>query len=275
MEKSGALVVLVEKAHPWVVDVVLLAIGALIVVWVWSAISVLKKNITVHATADRLLTLQEEYNKMNANMFLVQEKYSQSVAILAGIKSTYAELKYLFFQFANGNDIQGQGYGILKLITDRMPIDLKSSAGEIHRCAIWVVVNEKNLGINVASAGFSDYYRNYRTLEIDHSSAGRCYRTKTPRYSANVDADSDFFHNPNSAHNYKSLICVPLILGDICLGVITVDGKKENAFKEEDIGIIETYAEIATIIRMMQITNMLSKERNPDEIIDEKQNEDY
>ena len=48
---------------------------------------------------------------------------------------------------------------------------------------------------------------------------------------------------------------MPLVFGDICLGIITVDGKKEDAFTGEDVETVEAYSEIATMVRMMQITS--------------------
>lgn len=259
-----AMVALIGKTSQWVINIIMLAVGSAVIIWVWSAITVLKKNITVHATADRLLTLQSEYNNLNGNNVLLKEKYNQSLAVQAGIKSISAELKYLFYQFADGMDIQGQAYGLLKLITDRISTDLKFSAGEIHRCAVWLDVDGKNLGIYAASAGFSDYYRKNRVLEIDRSAAGRCFRTRTSRYIPNVFKDEDFYHNPNYSHRYFSLICVPLILGDVCLGVITVDGKEENTFKIEDIETVEAYSEMAAMIRMMQIASSQAPEGEED-----------
>lgn len=251
---------LVGKASPWAVNLILLAIGALIVAWVLNSLRVLKNNSNAQNTMEKLLELQEEYNKLKNNNFILLEKSSQHGAIQAGIKSTYAELKFIFSLLASGEDIQGEADSILKSITDRISTDLKFAAGEIHRCAIWFQVDEKYLGMQVASAGFPDYYRISRTLEIDGSIAGRCFRTKTAFIINDVNSDRDFRHNSGSNHKYYSLICAPLFLGETCLGVITVDGKEKGAFVQQDLEVIETYAEIAAMVRLMQISSALRSE---------------
>lgn len=271
---ANVLVALIDKADLWVINILVLTVGALIIVWVFSTLTVLKKNISSQATSDRLLSLQEEYNKVNSDCIAFRDKYNQSIAIKTGIKSTHAELKYLFSQFADRQDIQGQAYGILKLITDRLSTDLKFFAGEIHRCAVWLKIDDRNLGLHAASAGFPDNYRNHRALEIDRSVAGRCFRTRTSIYSPNVFNDRDFIHNPHSPHNYKSLICVPLVLGDVCFGVITIDGKEENAFKTEDIETVEVYAEMAAMVYMMQIASTMPHIREEDTHEDNGNTED-
>lgn len=182
--------------------------------------------------------------------------YNQSLIILAGIKSIHSDIKNLFFQFAVGNDIQVQSYVILKMITDRLSTDLKFSAGEIHRCAIWTEIDGNRLGILAASSGFPDHYRISRTHDINHSVAGRCYRTLKSDYLPDVDQDREYLPNPDSSHRIKSLICVPIALGGLRLGVITVDGKNVDAFKIEDTHTIEIYSEMAAIVRMMQIASI-------------------
>lgn len=175
------------------------------------------------------------------------------------IKNIHSELKHLFHQFAVGNDIQAQSYGILKTIVDQLSMDLKFSAGETHRCAIWTEIEGNRLGIYVASSSFPAHYRMSRTHNINHSVAGRCYRTLKPDYLPDVDKDKEYLPNPDSSHKIKSMICVPIAVGDIKYGVITIDGKNVDAFKTEDIRIVEIYAEIAAIVGAIQLVNTPSQ----------------
>jgi|GEM_PF-3424326 len=247
------LLALINRTSLWVVNLIMLAVGAAVLVWVWSAITVLRRNVTVHATADRIISLQEENQRFKAGLHQLEEKYGHSLAVMAGVKSVFAELKYLLDLFAGGGDVRDQAGGILKLTLDRISTDLKFSPGELHRCALWLDMDGRRLGMYVASAGFADYQRNHRVLEIDRSAAGRCFRTRTSRYSPNVNKDEDFFHRPGTTHRYLSLICVPLVLGELCLGVISVDGREEEAFRAEDVEMVEAYGEMAAVIRMIQI----------------------
>ncbi len=95
-------------------------------------------------------------------------------------------------------------------------------------------------------------------MGIDTSVAGRCYRTKATIYLTDVQDDRDFRHHPGTPHKYKSLICVPLVFGEDCLGVMTVDGQEESAFIQEDVEIVEAYSEIIAMVIMMYIANAQS-----------------
>ena len=125
-------------------------------------------------------------------------------------------------------------------------MDLKYFPDELHRCAVWIDNNEGHLLPYAVSAGFPEYYQKYRTLEIGKTVAGRCYRIRKPVYAPVVKSEGDYEHNPDSCHDYGSLICVPLMLGNACLGVVTVDGRNENAFTDEDVETVEAYAGMAT-----------------------------
>lgn len=240
---------------------IILFVGYLLHVWLRSIVTVLEKNVSAQATADNLISLQKEYNELNRQYRVLWDKYNQNGAILTGIRNVYSELKYILYLFADFKDITANADALLKLITDRLASDLKYFAGELHRCAIWVPIDDRSLIMYVASAGFPDYYRRSRTLEIDGSVAGRCYRTKTSVYIPDVRGEREFKHDPNSAHAYYSLICVPLTFGEICLGVISIDGRAANAFTQADVEIVETYAEIVKMIRIMQIASAVAETR--------------
>lgn len=105
------------------------------------------------------------------------------------------------------------------------------------------------------------FYRKQRFLGVDASLAGRTFRTKQSRIIPNVTQDQDFVA-PDSgySHKYLSMICAALVLGDLCVGVITIDGLRENAFIDDDLKIAETYAEIAAMTRLLQLADALKEE---------------
>lgn len=142
---ESVAVAFISKTHSVVINLIALLIGAAILVWVWSAITVLKKNITVHATADSILSLQKEYNELNNRFNSLWGKNSQARAVLTGIKNVYSELKYLLYLFVDYQDIQAEANSLFKLITDRLASDLKYYAGELRRCAIWFPVDDSRL----------------------------------------------------------------------------------------------------------------------------------
>lgn len=259
---------LIGKAHPLVVDFILIVIGVVVIVWIWSMIQTLKHNTAVYATSDKLIQLQNEYNQLNNNNNILRSKYSQSRATINGIRRTYSELKYILYLFSVGSDIKENSQELLRSITERVANDIKYNAGEIHRCAIWFNLDDLNLAIAAASSGFPEHYRFQKSLDIDRSIAGRVYRTKTTINSGNVRNDRDYVPNPSSTSRYYSMICAPLVFGNFCFGVITVDGKEENAFLDEDVETIETYAEIVSMLQLMTVVSTDGEEE--DEVADEE-----
>ncbi len=269
---EDALVELVKKASPWVVNLFLLSIAAVILIWVFSALRVLKKDISVHSTADKLIELQGKYHELSSANSTLQQKHSQTRIVLDGLKSAYTEARYLFYLLSKDYDIREQAEELLRSILEKLAAELKFDAGESHRCAIWTTLDSTTLISSIASSGFSDYYRRRRELGIDKSIAGRCYRTKGTIYLPNIQDDRDFRHRPGLTHKYKSLICVPLVFGDDCLGVVTVDGKEENSFFQEDIEIVQAYSEIIAMVIMMYIANTQAITREEAAISGEKHN---
>ncbi len=255
---ENALVELVKKASPWVVNVVLLSIGAVIIIWVVSALRVLKKDISASSMADKLIQLQVKYHELSSGSNALQQKHGQTRIIINGLKSAYTEARFLFYLLSKNYEIRDQAEELMRLILEKLAAELKFDAGESHRCAIWTASDSKTLISVIASSGFSDYYRRKRSLGIDTSVAGRCYRTKATIYLTDVQDDRDFRHHPGTPHKYKSLICVPLVFGEDCLGVVTVDGQEESAFIQEDVEIIEAYSEIIAMVIMMYIANAQS-----------------
>lgn len=102
---------------------------------------------------------------------------------------------------------------------DTLAADIKTKAGGLHRCGLWVK-EDQVLRLAVASSGFPKNYAASRVLDINRSVAGRCIRRAQVIHLDDVTTDSDWEVNPESRSQYKSLICVPV--SDWL--VLTVDG---------------------------------------------------
>lgn len=248
-----AIETLINKADSWVVDFVLFSIGAIIIVWVFTTIKSVSKNISAEDKINKLIRLQDEYNNLDNRSNSLYSQYKQTRSVLTGLKITYSELKSLVFSYSSGYNIREESGKILRSITDRLSTEIKYFAGEIHRCAIWIPIDDKYLGMIEASAGFPDNYKMQKKLPIDKSSAGRCYRTKMSCFIPDVEDNNDFNKSHQSNHGYKSLICVPVVFGEDCLGVITIDGKEDGSLNKDDIEAVETYAEIVSMTLMLII----------------------
>lgn len=61
------ILALVNRTSLWVINIVMLAIGAAVLIWVWSAITVLWKNVSAQASADKMLALQSECSQLKSD----------------------------------------------------------------------------------------------------------------------------------------------------------------------------------------------------------------
>ncbi len=246
-EIAEVLVALVEKSHPVVANIIVLAIGAVIVLWIFKAYTVLKNNLMGQKAIQELIDQQRAYTELSKEKDDLTQRINQASSQLSGLKITCAELENILLSFGRFDDMLSQKIDrFFNSISERLTSDLKSNPGEIHRCAIWGPFNSHQLVAVAASSAFSEIELYDKTLPIETSSAGRCFKTGKLRVS-NPLTDENFYRTPNSNDDIKSLVCAPLVFGKVIWGVLTVDAKEEDAFTKEDIKLIETYTELATM----------------------------
>lgn len=84
--------------------------------------------------------------------------------------------------------------------------------------------------------------RNYREFEIpiDSGICGRAFRTSQTQNVGNVSVDPDYIERDAVI---KSELSVPLRHGDRTLGVLDIQSKRLNGFKEEDVLLVESLAD--------------------------------
>lgn len=239
---------LVEKSHPVVVNIIVLAIGSVIVLWIFKAYTVLKNNLMGQKAMQELIDRQRAYDEISKERDLLMQRINQASSQLSGLKITCAELENILL-FLGRLDIDAllqRVENFFNSVTERLSSDIKSKPGEIHRTTIWTQIDPSTLTAIAASSAFSEIELYNKTLPIETSSAGRCFKTGKLRISDPL-TDEDFHRAPNSNDDIRSLVCVPLTFGNAIWGVLTIDAREENAFTEEDIKLVETYAELVTI----------------------------
>jgi len=129
------------------------------------------------------------------------------------------------------------------------------------RCAIWVQADDKHLRMVAGSSAFGAKFKNDVRLLIDGSIAGMCYRTGKPSLDDDAPSDPHFQHLREDRHSYSSLICAPIMLEQgHCLGVLSIDAREKGAFTQEDVEIVEAYAEMASMIMTAYLLSLSSVE---------------
>ncbi|MEK7390087.1 MAG: GAF domain-containing sensor histidine kinase [Elusimicrobiota bacterium] len=97
------------------------------------------------------------------------------------------------------------------------------------------------------------YYR--LSLTDEHSSSARVFKTRRPFVTGNAQNDSQVISRYVKLWRIHSLMVVPLILEDRCIGVMRVGSKRPDAFHPEQIALVSVIAEEAAIIVETAILN--------------------
>ncbi|MDD3002048.1 MAG: diguanylate cyclase [Candidatus Riflebacteria bacterium] len=78
--------------------------------------------------------------------------------------------------------------------------------------------------------------------------AGEVFNSGKPRLIQNIRKDKSFEFRDSERDNYKSMICVPLVINDIPIGVMNVVNRIEGRFNNEDLQTALTMANQAAVV---------------------------
>lgn len=191
----------------------------------------------------KIYDLQKEIHELKYNNNLNKDIASNLLTVLNNSRQLIDTLKEFLSKLNNSTTIEmdtSAGYiGMyIQNIIENLAADVKTTAGERHRCGFWLFDDEKEiLKLIQGSSGFPGHYIGNRELEYNNSIAGRCLRKKELINRSNVKHDPDYASS-ESESGYKSLICVPI--GKFA--VLTLDGY--NPLDKNVESIAELYASI-------------------------------
>ncbi len=92
-------------------------------------------------------------------------------------------------------------------------------------------------------------------LSDERSSSVRVFKTRRPFRTGDAQNDPQVIAHYAKMWSVHSLMVVPLILEDRCIGVMRVGSKRKNAFSDEQIALVSVIAEEAAIIVETAILN--------------------
>ncbi|MFB9327015.1 GAF domain-containing protein [Paenibacillus aurantiacus] len=184
----------------------------------------------------KLQVLQESLSAEKENNRQNIERVSQLNGALAAINPLLDSLNKLRVMDPSQEKMYS-AVNLIKRAIDTLANDVKSKAGERHRCGLWIE-SDRNLRLQAASSGFPNNYAQYRVLHVDRSLAGKSFRLGQILNIPDVTTQDEWQKNEQSTSKYKSLICVPINNW----GVLTIDGL--NPMSDECQLIGEVYATI-------------------------------
>lgn len=114
-----------------------------------------------------------------------------------------------------------------------------------------MLLDEKTneLSFEIAVGKGSKKLKNLK-LKLGEGIAGWVAKEKTPLLVPDVSKDKRFFSQADKMSNFKtkSIVCVPLVTKDKCLGVIELLNKvEENSFGDEDLQVLTILADYTAI----------------------------
>lgn len=131
---------------------------------------------------------------------------------------------------------------LLDMILYFISSNLTKQKENFHRVAIFIPdKNSKHLRIYRAM-GYSAEGVTKLRLPISNSFAGQVFRTGKPLNSGQVQKEKIYLKIPETKTEYKSLVCVPIIVNGECRGVLSMDGKQSNSFDLDDADYLRYFA---------------------------------
>lgn len=107
-------------------------------------------------------------------------------------------------------------------------------------------------------------YQRKRAIKLGESIAGRAISEMRPIIVDDVQAESEYIgHDLAEAQGLRSMICIPLTLGNRALGVISCYTGEQHEFEDDEIAALETLGKQAAVSiehAKLQVRNTLMQE---------------
>lgn len=84
------------------------------------------------------------------------------------------------------------------------------------------------------------------------STAAKSWFSCKQIYAPDVNKEESFRPNAQASNPYKSLVCTPILAGEKCLGILTVDDAEEGAFSQADLQFMNVFAELISMILLSE-----------------------
>jgi GAF domain-containing protein len=165
----------------------------------------------------------------NARLYQETTRRSQQISTLAQVGQIISSGKYL----------EEMLHLIVRIIAEMM---------QARVCSIMLVDNQKNELVLKAAKCSSEEYWQRPNLKIGNSLISRVVKEKAPLMVRDVTRE-EAFRYPVLAkkEGVRSLLSVPMMLKDHVIGVINVYSAEERLFSDEDLRVLSTVADQATL----------------------------
>lgn len=134
---------------------------------------------------------------------------------------------------------------------------------DVEGCSVVMRDSVKNCLVFYAVTGEKSSELTSFEIAEDEGIVGSCVTKRSTIVANSVESDSRFSHRADKASGFvtRSLLCVPLLVEDECVGALEMVNKKDiNGFDKRDILLAEGVAsQIAVTIQNVQLTQKALK----------------
>lgn len=241
-----------DKASPTLINIIVGSFGfTIFLILSIAAYIILKKITKSFIKEEKYDNLQDSYIEMFTNYNKIYTLYAKYANITNVSNQFFNDISILINKHNSGVDVKESSEKLIHSIIYTLPQLLKSSAGESHTCVLWKKSdNDVNMEIIFSSSTSSKEAIKGAKKPINKSFVGRVYATGDIRNSGNIIDDTEYY-NQNTP-NYKSLLGIPIKRLEETIAVLTINGKLENSFTDEDIDNITIFA---TMLSMCMLIN--------------------
>ncbi|MFE0507130.1 GAF domain-containing protein [Peribacillus butanolivorans] len=112
----------------------------------------------------------------------------------------------------------------------------KRETDNSHRVALFRL-NDNGDGL-VLHTSYAYHPESRKLLGISESKAGYSFFKNEAFYYSDLEKDPTFKRNSETGYIYRSLLCIPIVYQNKCLGVFNIDGEKPDSFDKDCINYI-------------------------------------
>ncbi|MGQ8924017.1 hypothetical protein ACUUYQ_19595 [Bacillus halotolerans] len=181
---------------------------------------------------DKLIGLLEEKNELSQQNHHINAINEQLLVVIENTKDLVVLSNTIVEKGISDDEFSIEP--LIQKVVEALASDIKAVVGEKHRVGFWMNINdeeENEIVLTHGSSGFPHSYILHKTLDINHSIAGRSLRKNEVIKVDNVMDDPDWIVS-DTPSNYTALICIPIDNW----GVVTIDAKEKMGNNTLNIG---------------------------------------
>ncbi|MGD6775237.1 GAF domain-containing protein [Sutcliffiella horikoshii] len=198
------------------------------------------------------------------NLQITSEDSKQKSIILTLLHQVNGEIK----DFVSSGNVYNHDYGgkIINMIVQQIPLAIKSNKSVNHRCAVFIKDNDETSSLKILEGcGYSVQGKENLRLKIENSIAGTVFTGGEYKYIKDLRKQKNFKPHPKSSKTYYSLICIPIVINGVSVGVLSVDGSEVDCFTKDDIHYFKVFATQLGILFSLMNYNEYNDEKGADQ----------